>query len=275
MGSCIARVDAQEKHSHLEVGMSYQSDNVYLGRKDSSALHYYIPAISYYHKSGLFFTASLGYLKNTTASRVDLVTLEAGYMFTAHKYDGVFTVSKYYYNSQSTNLTSDIREAIAYGNGYDLGFVKPRLTATINIGSKTDVEGLFDLEHTFSLLDDKLDITPTFSVAGSTLNYYDYYHRRKYKIQKKNSSVQTGIADVTGSVINAAAFRIMDYEPALPIEYTIGKCTISFTPAYAIPVNPATIGITTVRQNGTKTIRIQQEQIGNSLYFTGEISFIF
>jgi hypothetical protein len=154
MGHCIAQVHAQDnitqlhaqdtltwlhardstdpirkkvRHSHLEVGMSYQSNNVYLGRTDSPALHYYIPAVSYYHKSGLFFTTSLNYLKNSTVSRIDLFTLEAGYMFTAHKYDGIFTVSKYYYNSQSTNLAAAISEAVAYSNGYDFGFVKPRL----------------------------------------------------------------------------------------------------------------------------------------------------
>ena len=263
------------RHSHLEVGMSYQSNNVYLGRKDSPALHYYIPAVSYYHKSGLFFTTSLNYLKNSTVSRIDLFTLEAGYMFKAHKYDGIFSVSRYYYNDQSTNLAAAINEAIAYSNGYDLGFVKPRLTATMNIGSKVDIEGRLDLEHSFTFLKDNLDITPTFSVAGSTLNYYDYYRRRKYKIQKKNSPTQTGIADVTGSVINASAFRLMDYEPSLPIEYSIGKCTLSFTPTYAIPVNAATIGITTVRQNGASTTRTQQEQIGNTFYFTGEFSIMF
>jgi hypothetical protein len=258
------------KHSYLEAALSFQNNDVYLGRKPATTLPYYIPALSYYHKSGVFLSSSLDYLKNSQTSRIDLFTIDAGYMFTVHKYEGTLTLTKYFYNNQSTNLASEIRSAIAYGNAYDLGFIKPRLTLTLNFSEKTDVEGLFDLEHTFSLLGDKLDITPTMTMEGSSLNYYDSYRRRKYKTKKKS-----GTAAVTSSVENAPAFRLMDYEPSLPVEYTIGKCTLSFTPAYAIPVNPATIDVHTVRDDGTVLDKTRQEQIGNSFYFTLGASFLF
>lgn len=258
------------KHSYLETALSFQNNDVYLGRKPATTLPYYIPALSYYHKSGLFLSSSLDYLKNSQLSRIDLFTIDAGYMFTTHKYEGTLTLTKYFYNSQSTNLASEIRSAIAYGNAYDLGFIKPRLTLTLNFSEKTDVEALFDLEHTFSLFSDKLDITPTMTMEGSSLNYYDSYRRRKYKTKKKS-----GTAAVTSSVENASAFRLMDYEPSLPVEYTIGKCTLSFTPAYAIPVNPATIDVHTVRDDGTVLDTTRKEQIGNSFYFTLGASFLF
>jgi hypothetical protein len=263
------------KRSHLEIGMNYQSNDVYLGRKDSARLPYFIPSISYYHKSGLFVSASLDYLKTAQISRIDLFTLDAGYMFTAHKYDGALTVSKYFYNSQSTNITSDIRAAIAYQNSYDFGFIKPGFTATLNIGSKVDFEGLFELSHTFLLFNDDLDITPTFAAGASTLNFYDYYRRRKYTIQKKNKPKQTGIANVTGSVIHASTFQLMDYEPTMPIEYSIGKLTLSLTPTWSIPVNPATIDVHTVRDNGTTLNRTTTEKIGNTFYFTAGASIMF
>src|SRR5580700_10863694 len=78
--------------THIETGMNYQSNDVYLGRKDSSVLPYYIPFLSYFHKSGLYFSAGLNFLKNTEASRVDLVTLEAGYVFSSGNYDGQVNV---------------------------------------------------------------------------------------------------------------------------------------------------------------------------------------
>ena len=262
------------KRSHPEIGMTYQSNDVYLGRRDSARLPYFIPAVSYYHKSGLFATASVDYLKTAAVSRVDLVSVDAGYMFTAHKYDGTFTLTKYWYNSQSTNVASDIRAAIAYMNGYDLGFIKPRLTTTLNFGDKVDFEGIFDLEHTFVFFHDDMDVTPTFSVAGSTLHFYDYYRRRKYKLTK-NAKKKAGVANVTGSVVDASAFRIMDYEPSLPLEYSIGKFTVNFTPTYAIPVNPATIDVHTVKENGVATDRMKQEKIGNTFFFTCEVSFLF
>src|SRR5664279_1950910 len=43
--------------SYFEAGMSYQSNDVYLGRKDSMLLPYYIPAFSYYHRSCLLYTS--------------------------------------------------------------------------------------------------------------------------------------------------------------------------------------------------------------------------
>src|SRR5436305_9021637 len=53
-------VDKEElkliKKSHFDGGISYLNNDVYLGRKDSSLLPYYIPVLSYYHKSGLYFS---------------------------------------------------------------------------------------------------------------------------------------------------------------------------------------------------------------------------
>ncbi len=262
--------------SHFEAGMSYQSNDVYLGRKDSTILPYFIPSFSYYNKTGLYASVSINYLKNTTASRIDLVTVEGGYIFTAGQYDGLFTASKYFYNSQSTSVTSEISASMAYENGFDFGFIKTTFTGTLNIGSKLDFAGLFGLEHTFYLLDDKMDVTPTLSASASTQNYYnDYYKKRKYTIKQKGQPVQTGIAAVTGTVLNASTFKLLDYEPSLPINYKIGKCTINFTPTYAIPVHPATVQIQTVREDGTVINRTKMESIENSFYWTLGFNFNF
>ena len=263
------------RHSHFEAGISYQNNDVYLGRKDSTVLPYYIPAFSYYHKSGLFATVSLNYLKNSTESRIDLMTVEGGYMFTAGNYEGQFTASKYFYNAQSTSVTSEIMASLAYENSFDFGFIKPSLTGTLNMGSKLDMEALFGLEHTFYLAGDKLDITPTFAMAGSTQNYYDeYYKKRRYNI-KKIQKLQPNVVSISGTVLDASAFKILDYEPTIPINYRIGKCTINFSPTYSIPVHPATVNIQTQLINGTAVNRIKTEKIENTFYWTLGVSFLF
>jgi len=264
------------KRSHFEAGMSYQSNDVYLGRKDSTVLPYYIPEFTYYHKSGLYMSASVYYLKNATASRIDLFTLEAGYKFNAGKYDGQFTASKYYYNSQSTSVTSEISASIAYQNSFDLGFIKPIFEATLNIGSKLDFAALFGIEHTFYLFEDKLDLTPAFDINASTQNYYsDYYKKRRYTIKSKKQQTQSGIESISGTVIGASTFKILDFEPGLPINYRIGKCTINFSPTYSIPIHPATVAIQTVKQNGTVIDRTKTENIENTFYWTVGLSFLF
>ena len=134
---------------------------------------------------------------------------------------------------------------------------------------------MFELSHTFLLFIDNMDMTPTIAAAGSTLHFYDYYRQRRYTIKKKNKPNQTGIASVTGSVEQASQFRIMDYEATMPVEYSIGKCTLSFTPTYSIPVNASTIDIHTVRDNGTVLDRTKTEGIGNSFFFTVGASVMF
>ncbi len=260
------------KKSHLEAGMDYQNNDVYLGRKDSTVLPYFIPSVGYYHKSGLYATASLNYLKNATESRIDLVTLEAGYLFSAGNYDGQFSTSKYFYSSQSTSVTSELTGSFAYENSYDLGFIKPTLTGTLNIGSKTDFTAYFGLEHEFTLPGDQLDFTPAIAANASTQNYYnDYYKKRRYII-RKGQKLQSGVARITGTVLEASAFKLLDYELSLSVNYRIGKCTIHFTPTYSIPVNPAKVAIQAVMNNGTVINKTRTEKIENTFYWTAGVS---
>ena len=264
------------KKSHFETSLNYQSNDVYLGRKDSSVLPYFIPEFSYYHKSGIFISASLYYLKNQTSSRIDLVTIDAGYHFNTGNYDGQLTITKYFYNSQSTSVTSEISASAEYQSGYDFGFMKTTFTGTLNLGNKPDFAGLLGLEHRFSLIENKLDITPTFAVAASTQNYYsDYYKSRRYTIKRKTGTTQTATENISGTVVNASSFKILDYEPNMPIEYTIGKCVISFIPTYSIPVNPALVDIQTTKANGTIVNRTKTEQLENTFYWTLGISILF
>jgi len=260
--------DEEDVHrSHLEAGFSYQNNDVYLGRKDSSVLPYYIPQFTYYHKSGLFASASFSYLKNTTTSRIDLITIDAGYVFRAGNYDGQVTASKYFYNAQSTSVRSEISASLEYENGIDFGFLRAFATGTVNFGSKTDIVGLFGIEHSFYLAGGKMDITPAFAMSGSTQNFYsDYYKKRRFNGKKQK--IQTGILSISGNVLNASEFKILDYEPTIPINYRFGKCTISFSPTYSIPVHPATIAIQTTLNDGAVLNKTKTEKIENSFYWT-------
>ena len=269
-------VKERPKTSQMEMGLSYQSNDVYLGRKDSSVLPYVIPEFTYYHKSGLYASASLNYLKNSTISRVDLVTLEAGYTFKKGQYDGQLSFSKYFYNSQSTSVTSEISSSLAYQNGFDLGFIKPTFTATLNFGNKTDFATVLGLEHKFYLFDDQLDFTPTFAMSASTQNYYsDYFKKRRYTVKRGSKAGQTAIANITGTIPNASQFKILDYESTIPVNYSTGKWVFSFTPVYSIPVNPATVDIQTVKANGVITNTTRVEKISNTFYWTLECSILF
>jgi len=256
------------KRSYFKASISYQSDNVYLGRKDTSALPYFIPMMTYYHKSGLYFSASAAYLHTSTDRRFDVVTLEGGYDLTVGKYDGEVYLSKYFYNSQSTSVTSGITASLAFENEYDFGFIKPTLTATLDMGKQTDFQGAFGLEHTFELFKDKLEITPSLVANGSTLNFYSSYYKTKHFKKRKGQKTITGTVSVTGTVEDASAFKILDYEPGMSVKYFAGRWTINFSPVYAMPVHPAALSIHSVYSTGNITDRMRMEKLENSFFWT-------
>ena len=253
--------------SYFSFGASYTNNNVYLGRKDSVAVPYLSPKIGYYTKSGFFIEAAGGFIASGSNSRLDLFSFGGGYSFKKGNYDGAFTASKFYYNSQSTSVKSEVKGSVEYFNGYNMGFIKPTLLATLNFGNKTDFAGAFGLEHTFSLLGDMLEITPTAVANASTQNYYNsYYKQRKYSIARKGRLPPAGVSSISGEVLDAAAFKVLDYELSLPVNFETGKWTFILTPVYAIPVHPAEVIVTTTLNNGTSASIQAFEKIQNNFY---------
>lgn len=260
-----------EIKSYFQVEASYVSDNVYLGRKDSVALPYFTPLLGYYAKSGFFTTASFGFLTSAAASRLDVVNLAMGYAFTKGNYDGELTGTKYFYSSQSTSVKSEVKASIEYLSGYDFGFIRPTLLTTFNMGNKLDIAASPGLEHTFYLLKDKGEVTPTLLMNASTQNYYNnYYKVRRYNPKRKTKLPPNGVASISGEVLNAAAFKVLDYEFSVPLKYNFGKCEISFTPVYALPVHPAEVNITTAFNNGTTNTKTGVEKLQNTFFSTLE-----
>ena len=81
---------ADEKKSYVLTDISFVSDAVFMGRKDSISAPYLLPSIGYYDASGFYADASLSYLTHSEESRVDLFLLTAGYRFESKKWEGYF-----------------------------------------------------------------------------------------------------------------------------------------------------------------------------------------
>jgi hypothetical protein len=257
------------KKSYWQGGLSYLSDNVYLGRKDSVKIPYVMPTIGYYHKSGLYADATLGYAVLPGNSHIDMFSLEAGYALTKGNFDGQLSASKFYYSSESYSVRSDIDANIVLDAAYDLRFIKPTFEATLNFGSSTtDYVLTWGLQHTFYAAGDAIDITPSVLMNMGTQNYYDsYYRNRKYSTKRKNGTTVKGT--ITATVIDPSAFKTMDYEASVPINYTLGKFTFNFTPTLAIPVNPAEVTRVTKPTGGGATSKVVAlEKLNNSFYWT-------
>ena len=259
--------------SYFQGGINYLSNNVYLGRKDTVNMPYITANVAYYHKSGLYLNTSFSYLPNSDPGRIDLITVEGGYNFKKGKFDGEFSAAKFFFSSLSNNVKADLKGSLAFLAGYDLGFIKPVVTPTLNISNKLDFTLSTGIEHTFYSEDNDFDITPEFTMNGSTQNYYNsYYRNRKFKVKKKKVTViEKGT--VSGVVLDASQFKILDYEFTLPANYTYKKFTFNFTPTYAIPVNPAVVSITRQIANQAPTTVTRNEKIGNSFFW--QAGFIY
>jgi hypothetical protein len=270
-----SRDSTTPKKSYWQTGLSYLSDNVYLGRKDSVKIPYIMPTIGYYHKSGLYADATLGYAVVPGDYHIDMVSLEAGYALSAGNFDGQVSISKFYYSSQSFSVRSEIQENIVVDAAYDLHFIKPTFETTFNFGQATDYIVTWGLQHTFYAAKDAIDITPGVTMNSGTQNSYNsYYRHRKYSVTRKKGTVVNGT--IIATVVDPSAFKILDYEATIPINYTLGKFIFNFTPTLAIPVNPAQVSRARTPTGGATTTKVVTlEKLNNSFFWNLGVQFKF
>ncbi len=237
--ACNIIVNAQDtasnKSSYYKAAVNYLTNSVYNGRKDSVVLPYITPSIGYYDKSGIYISGSLSYLAATNNSRIDVYTAEIGYDFTINnKLSGGIYGSKYFYNNNSTSVTSQTKGSIGGSLTYDPGIITLSSGVDVSFASKPDVNVSADIAHGFysGQKGNEWGITPTLSVNFGTQNsYQDYVKKRKSK-GSGNSTVQTS---------NKSNFALLDYEFSLPITYDGNNWGLFLTPTYAIPLNPIAV----------------------------------
>jgi len=264
------------KTSWFQGDINYTNDNVYMGRKDSTRVSYITPSIGYYHKSGFFMMSSMSYQVAAGDSHFDLFSFEGGYSFSHHKVEGGISVTKYFYNSRSTSVSSEIASSI---NGYtimDLGFMKTSVDLSANFSTSIDYGLCLGVERSFYFLDDNLDVTPSISVNASTQNAYGSYYKNRRYSGKRKSKKEGGISyNISAGIANAAMFKVLDYEFSIPVNYTISNCTFYVTPTLAIPTNPSEVTVNIKPSSGSEYAETYKEKLENSFYWSVGIRYKF
>jgi len=261
-------------HSHVEAGIDYLSNNVYLGRHDSLRIPYLTPTISYYNKTGFYATGSLSYVHDTQSSDIDQVEISAGYTYVKNKFAGDLSLEKDFYNSASKNVRAETKGSLNAIVSYDFGFIKPELDGGLVFNLKNDYYSGFGLSHAFYFDDDNFEIDPSFLVNASTQNYYNaYYSKRKYKVKRKKGTV--ALTSTKAYLPNTSQFKIMDYEISVPVEYSLGNFIFNFTPAESIPVNPNVAVITVTPPSGNAVTRTKTEKLSSIFYWSAGFTYSF
>lgn len=269
-----------KKQSYFKIEVGFLSNNVFFGRKDSVPTPYITPSVGYYHKSGLYVNGLASYLPVSGESRFDLFTIEAGYAHKFGNFDLQVTGNKFFYSSSSYNVESEIEADVVAAFDYNFKFIIPVLQGMAIFGPRTDYAASIGLEHSFYALKNKLIITPSVMANASTQNYYNsYYELRRYappRLKKllrliRGDSITTSIS---ANVIDASKFKLLDYEFSLPVSYAFKNFTLTFTPVYALPTNPAQLHVVIKTLRGIQLFnKTYAEKLYNSFFFQAGIAY--
>ncbi len=213
-----------------KASVNFLSNDVYFGRAYDTAISYTTALLGYYHKTGLFVNASASYGSSVSYHRFDLYTLTGGYEFLSpdQKLSGSVTVDKYFYNKGSKSIKSAVKTSLYANVDYDFGWLFFDASAGANFANKTDFALTPGVGHNFYTGDSKFSVSPSFYMYAGSQHFYSGFRNRA---RRPRPGQPPALQD-------NSTFKILDYEFSIPSSYETGKFTFSFTPYYAIPVNP-------------------------------------
>jgi hypothetical protein len=261
--------------THLQVSLTWQSNDVTNGRKDSSVIPLITPEISYIFQSGFEIDLSVGYNTHEPSPQVNQYTLDGSYSFNPGNYSGSVTLSGFIYSKQSGSVTSEQKGNIQFDNSYTFPFIQPVLNLTYTFQSGLpDYQASPALQQPFNI--GNLSITPTATMNAATQNSYNsYYQNRRFTIPRNDGKPPLPAnVTISGEVLNANKFQILDYEMSVPVSFTAGNWTFAFTPTYALPVHPADIKATIQIDNDVKSYTYK-ETLPNTFYFSLAVTYAF
>src|SRR5258708_3220360 len=135
----VKKDNATEKKSHWIAELAYQSNDVYLGRRDSISVPYVTPSIGYHDRSGLFLAGSFSYLPKAGMSRIDVVTIEGGWSYTSDGLSAEVSAAKDFYSDQSYAVNSERKGRDSARVSYDLDFIEPSVDLGASFSDMADV----------------------------------------------------------------------------------------------------------------------------------------
>ena len=275
--SDIIKRSKYKDSSYFSLNLSFISDAVYLGRKDSITAPYLNPSIIYHNKSGFYAIGSFSYLTKSDQSRIDLFLGSIGYDFTSKNLSGDFSITKYFFNTDSYNVISevdaDITASIKYD--FDLLYLSASSTYFIAKSSSSDIFLSTEIGHDFVSSTKDFQLSPSIGVYFGSQNFYEeYYINNRFGSARTGSGSGTGqgtggtTPTTTTTVVmqESEKFDLMAIEFSLPIWYINKPFIISFLPVIVVPQNPATLTVDSV---------VHEEDLETTFYWMAGISYRF
>lgn len=262
--------------SYFKSSLSYLSNAVYQGRKDSAVISYITPSISYINKHGWNITGALSYSPNAGINEIELITFETGY---DHKFSSSFGANAYaaayFYNQFSTSVQAAKNVGIGVGIDYSpKDIFNLSADAGFSVAKKPDISTTVSIGHPFYMgsAGHDFSIAPTAALIAGTQSYYQNYYTDKKFNQlirarqgrgrgRTNSGTTTTTSSKKINVTSGKSYNVLDYDLSIPVTYDEKKWGLFLIPVYSMPVHPL------VYYEEGSLIPIT-ETLTNSFYFT-------
>lgn len=228
----------------FELQLNYLSNSVFMGRADSVRTAVITPQIKYQFNSGIYLTGSVYVVPNRKKNKLDGGDLTLGYDFDlSENLSGGMSFSKFFYSSNSTQVSSSQSSTVSGNLSYDNDFITPTLIADYNFNKQGITGDLFlniGLSHDFEIKGvfgkaDGLIISPAIEANTGTQNFYNgYLVNRKHKSVQNPATANTLLQAYQSEL---SAYKLLDYEFAMPVEYSSGNFIFNITPTYALAQN--------------------------------------
>jgi hypothetical protein len=247
------------KFSNIKLSLSYLSNAIYYGRKDTFAIPYITPSLTYHFKNGIYLEGSLSYVATKGEGQINSGGLTLGYDFYSknEKVSGDFYATKYFVSSASTSVNSAIKGALGGLVFYDFNAVTLSGGVDVFFSKKPDIALAFEASHDFLFGKNyNWSVAPSAQINTGSQNFYeDYFTNTRYSIKRRRRITNTQ----STVIVVKNNFSVLDYEFSAPIRYDKRKWGLFVTPTYAIPVNPIKFSL----NNGAT---YKTEVLSNTLY---------
>ena len=224
----ITATDTIIPKSTVTIGAVYANDASYYGQKSAESTPYAALAVSYRHKSGIYFTALSYKLLNDTTNGVSATSVGAGVTFKAGKKLSVdLNYSHSFYPAYSPMLQAGNTDNASVGFTY-ADWVNVELRGDYAFGKTADAFATGGISKSINLFSlgkkDIVTINPSADIVAGTQHFYQTYVTQQ---RLKDSLLGNILGPITGTppesstteTVSSTSFNVLSYNFKLPLAY--------------------------------------------------------
>jgi hypothetical protein len=235
--------DVRDKN-HIQAGIGYTSNQTYAGRSDSLRLPVIIPSVNFKTHFGFYIKAS-GYLNLSKNNKgFDGISIEPGYEFSKHNWDGSIALIKNFISDSSNLIIAPVKTSIEFYLGNENKIITPFMGSEYLFSKEgNDFIAYGGLSKSLTLTkEDKepsVTLEPSFSLSAGSQNFYYSFLKtfaaNSHASGRGRSGNNSSVTQTTAE--QSKQFTLLSAAFEMPITFTKSKFEWKTTPAWESPLN--------------------------------------